>query len=304
MKNNDLHNNTPSTINNIQDNSTANFDSHNDSQNNPKSYASHSQDGSHKIEEKNSSESLVADFDISLIADLFVNMERQGPGSQETTIKALSYIEGISSTTKIADIGCGTGTQTLTLAEQTHANITALDLFPVFIDKLDRRKCDHNIKVVQGSMDNLPFEKGEFDIIWAEGSIFIMGYENGLKYWRDFLKPKGYIVVSDLTWFTDSRPKEINDYFNFNNPEITTIANKIEILENCGYTLINHFNLPTECWEDVFYKEMKRELPLFRQRHNNNPSALEFAQREEHEMKLYSKYKEYFGYTLFIAKNK
>jgi hypothetical protein len=51
------------------------------------------------------------------IYDYFSNTERQGPGSPEITLKALSFINGLTEKSKIADIGCGTGGQTMVLAK-------------------------------------------------------------------------------------------------------------------------------------------------------------------------------------------
>ena len=62
---------------------------------------------------------LVADFDFDMIVDFFSRLNRQGPGSQQVTRQALSFIGELSDNAKIADIGCGSGGQTITLAENT-----------------------------------------------------------------------------------------------------------------------------------------------------------------------------------------
>ena len=54
-------------------------------------------------------------FDVNLICDFFLNTERQGPGSPEVTLKALSFIDNLTDESLIADLGCGTGGQTMTL---------------------------------------------------------------------------------------------------------------------------------------------------------------------------------------------
>ena len=36
------------------------------------------------------------------------------------------------------------------------------------------------------SMDNLPFEDEEYDVIWSEGAIYNIGFEKGLKDWKRF----------------------------------------------------------------------------------------------------------------------
>ncbi|MGB3223469.1 MAG: hypothetical protein WBB23_11770, partial [Desulforhopalus sp.] len=63
-----------------------------------------------KMSEENTS---IHDFDFKLICEYFSNLERQGPGSPEETLKALSFVGALTNESKIADIGCGTGGQTM-----------------------------------------------------------------------------------------------------------------------------------------------------------------------------------------------
>ena len=46
-------------------------------------------------------------------------------------------------------------------------------------------------------MFEMSFLDDSFDIIWAEGSIYLIGFERGLKEWRQFIKPNGFLVVHD-----------------------------------------------------------------------------------------------------------
>ena len=59
----------------------------------------------------------IHEFDFNLICEYFSMLERQGPGSPEVTIKALSFIDNLTEKSRIADIGCGTGGQTMVLAK-------------------------------------------------------------------------------------------------------------------------------------------------------------------------------------------
>ena len=105
----------------------------------------------------------INEFDIQLICEYFSNTERQGPGSPEITIKALSFVDNLSEESQIADIGCGTGGQTMVLAQNTSGKIRGLDLFPAFIDLFNSnaRKINvqERVKGMIGSMDKLPFQE-------------------------------------------------------------------------------------------------------------------------------------------------
>ena len=88
----------------------------------------------------------IHDFDIALICEYFSSMDRQGPGSPEATVKALSFIDNLHEKSKIVDLGCGTGGQTVVLAQNTPGIITGIDLFPGFIDKLNDNANKLNIQ--------------------------------------------------------------------------------------------------------------------------------------------------------------
>ena len=138
----------------------------------------------------------IHDFDFTMICNYFKLLERQGPGSPEVTQKAVSFINELSDEAKIADIGCGTGGQTMVLANYTKGQITGIDLFPDFIEFFNRNAanthCENRVKGIVGSMDNLPFQNEELDLIWSEGAIYNIGFERGMNEWNRFLKKDGF----------------------------------------------------------------------------------------------------------------
>jgi hypothetical protein len=44
----------------------------------------------------NKEKQTIHEFDVSVIYEYFSNTERQGPGSSEETLKALSFIDGLT----------------------------------------------------------------------------------------------------------------------------------------------------------------------------------------------------------------
>ena len=248
----------------------------------------------------------IHDFDFSLICEYFANVDRQGPGSPEVTLKALSFIDNLTDASRIADLGCGTGTQTMTLARHAPGRVTGLDLFPEFIDifnrSAERLGLQERVKGIVGSMDDLPFEEEEFDLIWSEGAIYNIGFERGLKAWRKYLKPGGYVAVSEGTWFTPERPAEIHDFWMQAYQEIDTLPNKVAQMERAGYVPVAGFILPENCWTEHFYAPQAAAQERFLKKHAGNRSAGELIASQRHEMGLYCKYKEFYGYAFYIGK--
>lgn len=248
----------------------------------------------------------IHEFDFNLICEYFSSIERQGPGSPEVTIKALSFINNITNESHIADIGCGTGGQTMVLAQNTPGYITGIDLFPKFIDLFNsnvvKLNLQNRIKGVVGSMDNLSFQNEELDLIWSEGAIYNIGFERGLNKWRKFLKKGGYIAVSEASWFTEKRPAEINEFWLEAYPEIDIIPNKIAQIQKTGFIPVATFILPENCWIEHFYTPQIKAQEAFLKKYPGNKAAEEFVAYQRQESELYYKYKEFYGYVFYIGK--
>ena len=248
----------------------------------------------------------IHEFDINLICEYFSGMERQGPGSPEVTVKALSFVDNLTKESRIADIGCGTGGQTMVLAQNTPGNITGIDLFPAFIDLFNvnagKLNLQERVKGIIGSMDNLPFHNEELDLIWSEGAIYNIGYERGLNEWKQFLKTGGYIAVTEVSWFTEHRPDEINTFWQDAYPEIDTIPNKVAQLQKAGYIPVANFILPENCWTEHFYIPQVEAQEIFMRKYKGNQKADELVAYQRHEAQFYSRYKEYYGYVFYIGK--
>ena len=251
-------------------------------------------------------EPTIHEFDFGLINEYFTELERLGPGSSAETIRALGFIGNLSNKTQIADLGCGTGVQTMILAQNTEATITALDLYAGSIDKLnataEKLGLQHRVKGIVASMDNLPFQKDEFDLIWSEGAIANIGFEKGLNHWKDFLKEDGYVAVTYESWFTDERPAEIEKFWVDAVPEMSTIGHNISIMQKAGYSLVAAFTLPEKCWTDTYFIPQKAIQKPFLEKNAGNKAAETFVEYMKHEAELYSKYKQYYGYVFYIGK--
>ncbi|MFK7826208.1 MAG: class I SAM-dependent methyltransferase [Oligoflexales bacterium] len=242
---------------------------------------------------------------LSLMVDLHRNNDRQGPGSKEITEKALSFFKPPSSKKiKVADIGCGTGASTLQIAHTLNADIIAVDFVSEFTEILKGRAKEKKLSIVTlvCPMEELPFKDNAFDLIWSEGAIYNMGFEKGVNACRKFLKPGGVLAVSEITWITAYRPKELEDYWVSEYPEIATSSTKIKILEQAGYSPIAYMVLPEVCWLENYYYPLKARLPKFLEANRDNEIAGNIAESEQKERDLYEKYKAFYSYGFYIAK--
>lgn len=248
----------------------------------------------------------IHEFDFNLICEYYSNFERQGPGSPEITLKALSFIDNLTDESRIADIGCGSGGQTMVLAQHAPGQIIGFDLFPAFIDLFNRNAARLNLQDrvtgMVGSMENLPFQEEEFDLIWSEGAIYNIGFERGLKEWRKFLKTGGYIAVSEASWFTAERPAEIEAFWKDAYPEMDTIPHKVAQMQQAGYIPVATFILPENCWTEHFYAPQAAAQEVFLRKHAGNKNAEGLIATERHEAQLYDQYKEFYGYVFYIGK--
>ncbi|WP_350335857.1 class I SAM-dependent methyltransferase [Coralliovum pocilloporae] len=245
--------------------------------------------------------------DLGLLIDFHKDAARQGPGGEEETRLALSLSGLINQKgLRIADIGCGTGSSAILLAEALGTEVIAVDFLETFLSELELRAkaagVSDRISTLTASMDALPFEPLSLDAIWSEGAIYNIGFEAGIRDWRGFLRPGGILAVSELTWLTDKRPAELSEYWTNAYPEVATAAEKMALLEKHGYMPLGYFPLPRYCWIKNYYQPMKERFTLFLERHNHSEDAQALVNAERYEIDLYERYSDYVSYGFYIAR--
>lgn len=244
--------------------------------------------------------------ELHLLVDLHRAGERQGPGSTAHTLRALEAVTlDRKSIWQVADIGCGTGSQTLVLANYQPSHIIAVDFLPEFLEELTLRASKlsgkSRIEPLQASMEDLPFAQDSFDLIWSEGAIYNMGFQKGLRTWRKFLKPGGFIGLSEIVWLRNDPPAELRDYWTHEYPEMASLSEKVRILEDEGFSLKLYFPLSEEAWMDHYYWPIQQRLPAFLEKHKGVALADTIAQREREEIQLYQTHKDFYSYGFFVA---
>ena len=128
-------------------------------------------------------------------------MSRQGPGSKETTAQAIALLPPLPPSANIYDLGCGPGHSTLMLAEALQLKVVAVDLEETFLLELkinaSQRSLSELIVTRQEDMAQLSAAPQSIDLIWAEGSIYCIGFDNGLLNWQPLLTDGGIIACTE-----------------------------------------------------------------------------------------------------------
>ncbi|MCU0237764.1 MAG: class I SAM-dependent methyltransferase [Acidobacteria bacterium] len=116
------------------------------------------------------------------------------------TLRAFSLIP-IAADPLILDIGCGSGVPTLALMAACPGRFVAVDPDASALDRL-RRKAEAldlsaRIELIQASVLALPPFPEKFDVIVAEGSLHIAGFEAGMAIACDLLKSGGHALIHE-----------------------------------------------------------------------------------------------------------
>jgi len=243
---------------------------------------------------------------MEFLFELFKRIPRQGPGSEQSTLKALSKIS-LPDKPRVLDAGCGTGNQTLTLAKKLDADITAVDIHQPYLDILSHLayhlKPKGSIETIAASMDDLPFPKNHFDLFWSEGAVYIIGFEKGLQYFQQFLKPGGYIAVTEISWFRNDAPDELKEFWQNEYPDIKTVDQNINVIKELGFELVDHFPLPASDWLDEFNNPLQQRIQYFRSQNLKDQESIEILDMTEQEIQLFKKYSDFYGYEFYTMKH-
>jgi len=240
---------------------------------------------------------------------MFEGLPRQGPGSDECTARAFHLIPDFPRDARVLDIGCGSGMQTLAFARLCPGcTITASDIHQPFLEDVEERAkaagLSARITTVRTPMDDLPFPEEAFDLIWAEGSSFITGFGKALLHWKQFLKPEGYLAVSDCFRFTGTPTEEIREYFAEIYPELLHEREAETAILAAGYTLLGTFRLPDAAWWDQYYRPLQRKLEGMKREYEGNADVQKLVPAMENEIALFRNHSCEYGYSFFIMKKR
>jgi len=206
---------------------------------------------------------------------------------------------------RILDIGCGRGGPTLELARLSQGQVIGLDIRQCDLNELERAAAEaglsQRVKAVNRSMFDIDFPDESFDIVWAEGSIFVIGFERGLREWRRLIKPRRFLVVHAATWLRPDPPREMLAAWRESMyPGTMTVAECADLVPSCGYDLLDHFALPEDFWWHEYFGPLQECIEGLRRKYPNDADAVRVLDEQQRNVDIYRKYPQWYGSAYFV----
>ncbi|WP_030686743.1 bifunctional class I SAM-dependent methyltransferase/N-acetyltransferase [Streptomyces globisporus] len=182
-------------------------------------------------------------------------LPRQGPGSDATTRRLLALSGRLPERPRVLDLGCGPGRSALLLAAEAGAEVTAVDTHEPFLAELREtaaaRGLDGAIRTLNADMRALPFPDGSFDLVWAESSVFVLGFDRALAEWRRLLAPGGGLVLTECVWTTEE-PGPAARAFWEEHYTLRTVAGNAAAAVAAGYHVLGTVPQPESDWDEYY----------------------------------------------------
>jgi SAM-dependent methyltransferase len=238
--------------------------------------------------------------------ELYEALPRQGPGDAASARRALSLCRDLPPSPDVLDLGCGTGAQTLYLAEMLDGRITAIDNHAASVEhlrtKLEEHGLSHRVRALVGDMADAGIPPASIDLIWSEGALYNLGIREALKLCHGLLRPDAHLVFTDAVWTKEDPPPEVRSTFDLDYPTMGTAEDVITSIEETGFELLGHFTLPDEAWWADFYDPMICHIEAMRSTYSDDPEALDILDELALEPEMHRRHSEYYAYEYFVAR--
>lgn len=228
--------------------------------------------------------------------ELHQNLHREGPGEPADITWAIAQMD-LPAEARICDAACGPGADTETWLDlMPHAQITAIEKYPGFVDEAQARIGPNPRAVIQeGDMAELT---GPFDLIWCAGAAYFLGLQQALELWKPALAPGGYVVFSDACWFTETPSPELKAFW-AEYPAMTDQKGIAAHVAAAGYETLATRRLSKAAWE-AYYTPIEARIAQLRTGADTELSAV--LDENENEIAMFRNYGDEYSYLLSVVR--
>jgi ubiquinone/menaquinone biosynthesis C-methylase UbiE len=131
------------------------------------------------------------------------------PGGRAATEQLLRRA-AIGAETSVLDVGCGVATTAITVAERFGANVTAVDIAPLMLERareaVDTADVKDRVHVQEGDILALDFDDDSFDVVIAEAVTMFVDRPRAARELIRVCRPGGRVLATEFMW--RRRPSE------------------------------------------------------------------------------------------------
>lgn len=243
-----------------------------------------------------------------IFADVYANLPKGAPGDKYLLKEAYRQLTGIPDKPEILDIGCGSGWQSRELLKVSGGKVTAVDNFSAMLDSAKQKAAEEGmgdaLQFLEMDMAHLNYPEASFDILWGEGSIYVIGFQEGIRRWKPMLRKKGYMVFTDLVWLKENPPAELVAFWEQQVPAVFSVEDCKAQAEAEDMEVVWHKALSPKAWMDNYYIPLEKRVEQIRLKYAGNEEANKILDALTEEADIYRKYGSYYGYVYFVMKIK
>lgn len=195
---------------------------------------------------------------------VYRGLDREGPGLPDDVLWALDVAQ-TPEPARICDAGCGSGADTVTLAQaRPNARVAGVERAEHLAAEARGRLADagldpQRVSVQQGDFAELP---GPFDLVWCAGALYFMGVTQGLKTWRNVLADGAAIAFSEPCFLkTPASPAAARFWADYQ--AITDLDGICQRVTDAGYRVVDHRMIQGAAWE-YYYDSLTRRIAVLR----------------------------------------
>ena len=236
------------------------------------------------------------------VHELFAPLDRLAPGSADSTLRALSMVPNLDTRTRAIELGCGCGSASLTLAPLLPGKLVCVDIHEPFIARLRERAGElglgDRIDARVADMREPGVDPRSCDLVWAEGSLYNIGFWEGLGLCRRLLAPGGVMAVSELVWLRERPNAEARAFWAEHYPKMLEHATIVADLRAHDLVVHSEFVLPRADWEGYYEPLRQRAAALSGRSDPGMRAALENLARE---IDIFERHGDEVGYVFLVA---
>jgi len=125
------------------------------------------------------------------------------PGGRAST-EALFARAAITADSKVLDVGCGVATTTVEIAKRFGAQVTAVDIAPVMLERAQANVTaagvGNLVTVEHGDILDLNYEDNSFDVVIAEAVTMFVDRSRAAAQLARVTRPGGRVLATEFFW--------------------------------------------------------------------------------------------------------